>query len=115
MPTINLQKLWQETHVANLMAVTNPENGKEIGAFSITNDMPLIFSLDPGRDFEVSGHDVNGWKLIFVNSDGEMLGMTGYFKALGRMKPYILDEQNGSVLVRALNEDELSDLFQKSS
>lgn len=96
------------------MAITNPETGTETGAFSITDGMPLIFSLDPARDFEVSDRDVEGWKLVFVTTTGDMLGMSGYFKALGKLKPYILDEQNGSILVRALTRDELEDLYRKS-
>lgn len=110
----DLSQIWQETHVANLMAIANPETGTETGAFSITDNLPLIFSLDPARDFEVSNRDVDGWKLVFTTSNGEMLGMTGYFKALSKLKPYILDEQNGSILIRALSREELEELYYKA-
>lgn len=118
----NIKDIWQTAPVANLLSLTNPQTKQEYGAFVITSGTPFIFSLQPTVDYEIDGREIPGWKMIFATNNNEVnelhessvIGTAGYFETIGKLKPYIIDEQNGSILVRELSEAELLDLFQKS-
>lgn len=107
----NLRKAWNKAHVANLMAVGDPTNQEVFGAFAITDGLPLIFSRLPREDYEVGDADIRQWKMVYTDETEGMMG--DYFKFLNELDPYILDEQNNSVLLRPMSTTEITEIFEK--
>lgn len=89
-------------------------NAQTIGIIVITANTPFILSLDPGADFELNTDIIQSWMAVFQNSEGEVLGDTNYTNLLKEIHPYILDQQNGSILIQSLTDDELADLYAAS-
>ena len=42
---------------------------------------------------------------------GQILGLASYFGALEQLRPYVMDLQNGNLLVRGLDPDEFTAVF----
>ncbi len=90
------------------------DNGHTIGIIVITANTPFILSLDPGADFELNTDIIQSWMAVFQNSEGDILGDTSYANLLKEIHPYILDQQNGSILIQTLSDKELADLYAAS-
>ncbi len=106
----NLAKLWQTAQVAEPLGFDSEQINSSVGVICLRANTPTIISLNPAEDFELNTDIINSWKLIFQNAEDEILGDIPYAELLPKLQPYILDQQNGSVLVQALSVDELLDL-----
>ena len=82
-----------------------------VGALVLRADTPVILSLNPGEDFELNTDIIQQWKMVFQNSVGEVIGDADYHLAIKELQDFILDQQNGSLLIRALTDDELADVY----
>lgn len=110
MTSQDLAKAWNEAHVANLMSVTDPETGSNFGAFTITHDLLQIFSLNPEADYEVNPHTITDWRMLFM-PDNHTLVYADYQEVLKTLSPFILAQENDSILVRKLSQTELEEIF----
>lgn len=106
---IDLSEVWRTATVAEPIGFVD-EAMNTVGAFTLTSDTPIILSFSPAEDFELNTDIIHQWKVVFQTSQGEVLGDANYEQVLNELKPYILDQQNGSLLIRALTDDEISDL-----
>lgn len=104
---------WSQAKVAEPLGFVN-DDLNTVGALVLTAGVPMILSLDPGADFELNTDIIHQWKIVFQNQDGEVLGDADYLMVLKELKPYILDQQNGSILVQIPNDDDLADLYASS-
>lgn len=100
---------WRTATVAEPMGFVD-ENMNTVGAFTLASNTPTILSLSPAEDFELNTDIIHQWKIVFQNSQGEVLGDASYEFTIKELQSFILDQQNGSLLIRALSDDELSDL-----
>ncbi len=106
---MNFAEEWNAATVAEPMGFVD-EDLNTVGAFTLASDTPTILSLSPAEDFELNTDIIHQWKIVFQNSQNEILGDADYELTIKELRPFILDQQNGSLLIRALNDDELSDL-----
>lgn len=105
----NLAAVWRSAIVAEPMGFAD-EALNTVGAFTLSSGQPTILSLDPAADFELNTDIIHQWKIVFQTSQLEVVGDTDYQRALSELQPFVLDQQNGSLLLRALTDDELLDL-----
>ncbi len=94
---------WNNAQVAEPI---NWDGAEHFGAFVLNTNQATIFSMTPAEDFEINTNVIQGWRLVFVDGE-EILGDLDYFVALARLKRNTLDEQNGSMLIKALSRQEL--------
>lgn len=104
------QKEWSEATVAEPVGFAD-EAMNTVGAFTLQSGKYTILSLSPAEDFELNTDIIQSWKIVFQNSDREILGDGDYFRTINALKKHILDQQNGSLLVNKLTDDELHELF----
>lgn len=109
----DLQLAWSEAAVAEPIGFVD-ENLHTVGAITLKAGAPLILSLSPAEDFELNTDIIHDWKIVFQTTDHEILGDADYTRALRELKNYVLDQQNGSLLVQALTDDELHEIFVQS-
>lgn len=106
---IDISETWNRATVAEPIVLMTPDN-QEVGAFILEENALRIYSLNPTKDFEIDGRPDLVWNMVFMTEDGP-LGIAPYGPTLEEMRPYILDMKDESILVRALEHDELCDLF----
>lgn len=107
---MKLPEEWGTARVAEPIGITNNTN-TNLGAFRVVADIPTILSVDPAQDFELNTDIIEGWKMIFMSPDADILGEADYLPALEALNPYIIDQQNGSLLIRALSIPEIDDVI----
>lgn len=90
------------------------DNLNTVGAIVLKANTPTILSLHPGEDFELNTDIIHQWKIVFQASDDRVLGDADYQNAIKELVPFILDQQNGSLLIRALSDEELENLHIQS-
>lgn len=105
---LDLQHAWNRARLTEPFTVTSPTTGAEIGVFMLDADSIQIFSLDPAKDFP--DLKVSAWSMGF-RFGGQILGLASYFGALAQLRPYVMDLQNGNLLVRGLDPDEFTAVF----
>lgn len=108
---LDLQHAWNRARLTEPFMVTSPTTGAELGVFLLESDTIQIFSLDPTKDFP--DYKVSAWSMAFQLGD-QIVGLASYFTTLEQLKPYVMDLQNGNLLVRGLDHEEFLALFQAS-
>lgn len=117
MSPAELSEAWSAAQAADLLSVSNSATGEVFGAFIITHGSLQIFSLNPEDDYEVNPNTIKSWRMIFPAEDGNdapanaALGYADYFEALKALKPYTLAQENGSILIRKLSQEELKTVY----
>lgn len=107
---MNRSAEWSAAQVIEPLGFVD-DNMNTVGALVLRAETPSILSLDPGSDFELNTDIIHQWKVIFQASDGSVLGDADHSSLLREITPFVLDQQNGSILIRALADDELHDLY----
>ena len=110
---MNLAKLWSEAEVAEPLGFVD-ENMHTVGAVVLKPNLPIILSLHPGEDFELNTDIIHEWKVVFQTSDGRVIGDANYSSVLRELHSFVIDQQNGSILVRALTDEDLENLHASS-
>lgn len=101
---------WNQAHVAEPAGFVD-EDLNTVGVFTLKAGTPTILSLSPGEDFELNTSIIHHWKLLFQASDDGILGDANYDQALKELTPYVIDQQNGSILIKALSDVELDEIL----
>ncbi len=101
---------WGTAQVAEPVA-TQDSSHHTISAFRVVAGVPTILSLDPAEDFELNTDIIQAWQIVFESSAGDVLGEADYFRTLEILQPYILDQQNGSLLIRGLSVSEIEQIL----
>lgn len=95
---------------------SQPNLGEKLGLLSLAEGQETILPKDPRREFPLDGQPVEDWKLVLLKRTrhGGYLGIghAGYYAALEKLEPYLLDSDKKSVLVRALTGEELVELVE---
>ncbi len=103
---------WGTAEVALILTARDFDNSHTFATFALKPDSEIIFSLDPAEDYEINPHTIDGWRMIFLSEDGETLGDADYTTALDSLKPFIIEQNNDSVLIKKLTQVELEQVFQ---
>lgn len=107
---MQFQKEWHEAIIAEPAGFAD-ENMNTVGVFTLKSGVLTILSLSPGEDFELNTDIIQKWKIVFQNSENEILGDADYFQTINALAKHVLDQQNGSLLINRLTDDELYELF----
>lgn len=103
---------WGTAEVANIMSAANQASNQSFAVFTIKAGTDTIYSLKPDEDYEVNTNSIDGWKMIFLSDDEKILGDADYFTVIEQLKPYTLEQNNNSVLIRKLTSEELEKLLE---
>lgn len=111
---MDLAELWRQAQVVEPLEFDYEELASSVGAFCLHTGAPAILSLDPAEDFELNTDIIMSWKLVFQKPNGEVISDLPYDVALQALKNHTLDQQNGSVLIRALTAEETQEIIAKA-
>ncbi len=107
---MQLPDIWREAIVVEPVGFAD-EAMHTVGAFTLKSDTYTILSLSPGEDFELNTDIIQDWKIVYQSSTGEILGDADYFRTINALQKHVLDQQNSSILIDKLTDDELHELF----
>lgn len=102
-----MSSLWETAKVAEPMGLDESEHA---GTFIINTNEATILSLNPAEDFEINTNVVQTWRIMFVD-DERVFGELDYATTITKLRPFQLDAQNGSILVRPLTHEEIESLL----
>lgn len=106
-------EIWQSATVSEPLGFVD-DNLHTVGAIVLKSNTPTILSLQPGEDFELNTDIIHEWKLVFQDSNNQILGDADYSQALRELAPFVLDQQNGSLLITSLSDEQLEELYTKT-
>lgn len=106
---------WGTAEVAGILTASDFNDEQSFAAFALKTDSELIYSLDPAEDYEINPHTINGWRMLFFSDNGETLGDADYFVALKQLEPFTIDQNNNSILIKKLTQDELEQVYHESN
>lgn len=104
---------WANAVVAEPLGFVD-EQLNTVGALTLRANTPTILSLSPAEDFELNSDIIHQWKIVFQADDGQVLGDADYHRTINELKPYIKDQQNGSLLIQPLSNDDLEEILAKT-
>lgn len=102
---------WGTAEVAVVLTASDFSDTHTFATFVLKPNTELIFSLDPAEDYEVNPHTIDGWRMIFIDENGETLGDTDYMKTLDCLTNFAIDQNNNSILIKKLTQAELKQVF----
>jgi len=105
-----LQSTWNEAIVAEPIGTVD-QSLNTTGIITLLANTFTILSTNPSEDFELNTDIIHNWKIVFQNSDDEVIGDADYFQALKALQPYTLDQQSGSLLIDKLGDEKLNKIF----
>lgn len=95
---------------------SQPNLGEELSLLSLSEGEETILPKEPQKEYLLDGKPVENWMLVLIkrNHKGGYFGIghADYAGALEKLKPYIVDSDKKSVLVRALTGEELVGLVE---
>ena len=98
---------WDDAYTATPRVYGKPD-GAAFGAIALTEGTKTILPKAPQKRYAVDGEPIAEWRMVLVSTTKEdIVGDCDYFGALERLKQYVLDEREDSILVTGLSLDEL--------
>lgn len=102
---------WGDAYHATPKIYEKPD-GSLFGAIALTEGTKTVLPHYPESRYQVDGQPVMEWKLVLVStSNGTVLGDCVYHVALNRLKPYVLDYNQDTILTRELSLAELENII----
>ena len=103
---------WEEAYTPAPKMFSMPD-GKVFGGFAITEATRTVLPIDPRAKIPDEGNTVEDWKMVLVSlTKDSALGDCEYYKTLARLKPFVIDSNEDSILIRGLSLKELEKLFE---
>ena len=99
---------WQTAEVLEPESYDDLNEELPAVVFWVPSGKSFILSLDPVIDFEINNKGVSAWQLGFEAADQTVTREYQAAIAMLRKSNYVVDEQNGSVLVRPLTDLEIA-------
>lgn len=102
---------WSDAYEAQ-PHVFEREDGSLMVNFTLTDTVDTILPEAPEKLYAVEGHKIDLWVLIFFSYDDKQnIGMLEYHIALQALRPYVVDETDGHVLLRGLSLEEMKQVL----
>ena len=103
--------LWGEAFKAS-PNVYSKSDTDTFGALALTENTLTILPKDPKSVYTVSGKKIEDWRLALVSTTKDtVIGSIEYYKALIKMKNYIVDTDETNYLIKALSVEEMNHLI----
>lgn len=88
------------------------EDGSLMVNFTLTDTVDTILPEAPEKLYTIEDHEIGLWALTFFSYDDEQnIGMLEYHTALQVLRPYVVDEADGHVLLRGLSLEEMKQVL----
>lgn len=98
---------WSDAYEAQ-PHVFERQDGSLMVNFTLTDTVDTILPESPEKLYAVDGHDIGQWVLTFFSChDEQNIGMLEYHVALQALRPYVVDEASGHLLLRGLSLAEM--------
>ena len=98
---------WGDAYTAT-PRVYGKSDGTAFGAIALTEGTKTILPKVPQKKYAVDGEPIAEWRMVLVSTTkDDIVADCDYFGALERLKQYVLDEKEDSILVAGLSLDEL--------
>ena len=98
---------WSDAYEAR-PHVFEREDGSLMVNFTLTDTVDTVLPEAPEKLYAVEGHEIGLWVLTFFGYDDKQnIGTLEYHTALQTLRPYVVDEADGHVLLRGLSLEEM--------
>ena len=88
------------------------KDGKPFGVFALTENTLTTLPKDPKAIYKIDNINVDTWKLMLVStSENGILGDLAYYEAIHKLKKFVVDERNGSLLIKSISLDDLKKIL----
>lgn len=98
---------WNNAYKATPKFYSNPD-GNPFGAIALTEGTDTILPKSPQDKYAVDGKQVTEWRLMLISTTKDsIIGDCDYLTALNKLKNYIVDSNENTILVKGLSLKEL--------
>lgn len=102
-PTVD----WSRAYIAAPKFYGKPDD-TPFGTIALAEGTETVLPKAPQKEYAVDGKAVADWKVVLVSTTKDcVIGDCDYFRALAKLKNYVQDTNDDSVLIRALSLEEL--------
>lgn len=86
-------------------------DGYPFGAIALTEGTDTILPKTPQNEYAIDGKQITDWKIVLISTTKDsIIGDCDYFVAFNKLKDYIIDSNEHSLLIRGLSLKELEDI-----
>lgn len=105
------QESWDNAFRANVNFY-GKEGEEPFGALVLTEGTETVLPKAPWEKYGLDGKPVADWKLVLVSITGQgIVGMVDYAGGMVRLKPYLQDEREDTVLTKGLTLSQLETIL----
>lgn len=106
------QESWDNAFKANINFY-GKEGEEPFGALVLTEGTETVLPKTPWEKYGLDGKPVASWKLVLVSITKQgIIGMADYAGAMARLRPYLQDEREDTVLTKGLTLSQLETILQ---
>lgn len=106
------QERWDNAFRANVNFY-GKEGEEPFGALVLTEGTETVLPKAPWEKYGLDGKPVADWKLVLVSITRQgIIGMADYAGSMVRLKPYLQDEREDTVLTKGLTLSQLETILQ---
>lgn len=98
---------WDNAYKATPKFYSKPD-GNPFGAIALTEGTDTILPKSPQNEYAIDGKQITDWKIVLISTTKDsIIGDCDYFIAFSKLKNYIIDSNDYSILIRGLSLKEL--------
>ena len=98
---------WDKAYKATPKFYSKPD-GHPFGAIALTEGTDSILPKAPQNEYTIDGKQITDWKIVLISTTKDsIIGDCDYFVAFNKLKNYMIDSNDNSVLIRGLSLKEL--------
>lgn len=91
---------WDNAYKATPKFYSKPD-GNPFGAITLTVETDTILLKSPQNEYAIDGKQITNWKIILISTTKDsIIGDYDYFVAFNKLKNYIIDSNEHSLLIR---------------
>jgi len=108
---------WDTVYEPKPKAKMNKQTGELTGILVFGEDTCCILPKFPGEKYRIKAGaqaSIASWQLalmVFENGNSTLLAMVDYDAARNALTPYLLDQNNRDMLVKAMSRQEMEQLY----
>ena len=102
--------LWGEAYKAQPQIYGKPD-GSIMGAIALTEGTLTVIPKNPKLLYKVDGKMIEEWNLALVSTtEDSVIATVDYYSFLIKLTDYVIDEDENSLLIKALSIDEIKEI-----
>lgn len=102
---------WKSAYIGNPKFYKG-KDGKTFGAFALTENTLTSLSKNPRALYKIDNIEIDEWKLMLISATNNgVLGDIDYYKAINKLRKFIIAENDNNILIKGLSLEELNEVL----